>query len=79
MTQLRKDKTLCHVVDKRPMQCPQCQAGKTKVIDSRDHGGARYRVRECRGCGARYSTCETVMAVSAFEAIVIGGGNDKMD
>lgn len=45
------------------MRCPRCNCENDKVIDSRtilDGSGVRRR-RECTGCGARFSTLETVI------------------
>ncbi len=42
------------------MQCPVCEKGESKVVDSRevDHGRAIRRRRECLECKARFSTYE---------------------
>lgn len=45
------------------MTCPSCRAEhRWRVIDSRsDRGEAVYRIRECRICGARVTTKETLI------------------
>ncbi len=42
------------------MQCPVCEQGESKVVDSReaDDGQAIRRRRECLSCKARFSTYE---------------------
>ena len=44
----------------RPVRCPRCSSGESKVIDSRvTSGGAeRQRRRECGVCGERFTTWE---------------------
>ena len=45
------------------MRCPRCSCENHKVIDSRttpDGSGVRRR-RECTGCGARFSTMESII------------------
>lgn len=43
------------------MQCPYCQSEETKVVDSRkDEAGTVQRRRQCKGCGARFSTVERI-------------------
>lgn len=45
------------------MRCPRCSCENDKVIDSRSiqDGSAVRRRRECLGCGARFSTLESVI------------------
>lgn len=42
------------------MRCPECQAGDTRVIDSRpsDDGDSIRRRRVCEACNARFTTYE---------------------
>ncbi|MBI5153903.1 transcriptional repressor NrdR [Candidatus Poribacteria bacterium] len=42
------------------MKCPDCEAGETRVINSRPAGGgsAVRRRRECLACGHRFTTLE---------------------
>ena len=40
------------------MQCPYCQDGETKVIDSRDSEDSVRRRRECLDCKKRFTTYE---------------------
>lgn len=44
------------------MRCPTCGADDDRVVDSRpsQDGEAIRRRRECRGCGARFTTFERV-------------------
>ena len=43
------------------MNCPYCEHGETKVVDSRVAGkGAIRRRRECLLCGQRITTFERV-------------------
>lgn len=37
--------------------CPKCD-GPTRVVDSRDRGGAQRRRRVCPACGYRFNTFE---------------------
>lgn len=39
------------------VQCPRCN-GESRVFNSRDVNGARWRRRRCVQCGHRYSTYE---------------------
>ena len=43
------------------MQCPFCDEGDTRVVDSRlaDDGAQVRRRRECTGCRERFTTYET--------------------
>lgn len=45
------------------MRCPRCSCENDKVIDSRTtpDGAAVRRRRECLGCGARFSTLESII------------------
>ena len=45
------------------MRCPRCSCENDKVIDSRTtpDGAAVRRRRECLGCGARFSTIESII------------------
>ncbi len=56
------------------MRCPFCNAGDTKVIDSRlaNEGDAVRRRRECQSCGERFTTFETAELV--FPRIVKNNG-----
>lgn len=47
------------------MRCPFCDAGDTKVIDSRlaNEGASIRRRRECAQCGERFTTFETAELV----------------
>ncbi len=42
------------------MRCPVCEAGDTRVIDSRpaERGATIRRRRECESCGSRFTTYE---------------------
>lgn len=42
------------------MECPACQHGESKVVDSRDAGDSIRRRRECLGCGHRFTTFERI-------------------
>jgi transcriptional repressor NrdR len=42
------------------MRCPYCDAGDTRVIDSRPSGEAVRRRRACESCGNRFTTYERV-------------------
>jgi transcriptional repressor NrdR len=44
------------------MKCPYCQAGDSRVTDSRELGGGASirRRRECSACGRRFTTYERV-------------------
>ena len=44
------------------MRCPYCNDPESKVVDSRpaDEGASIRRRRECRACGKRFTTYETV-------------------
>ncbi len=46
------------------MRCPTCGTDDDRVVDSRpaDDGSAVRRRRECRSCGARFTTFERVEA-----------------
>lgn len=43
---------------KSPIVCRSCGSEKTLVRDSRKKDGGIWRIRECRECGARWSTIE---------------------
>jgi transcriptional repressor NrdR len=43
------------------MKCPYCGWTETRVIDSRDQGGAIQRRRRCEHCMQRFSTIERVV------------------
>lgn len=71
------------------MQCPFCDAGDTRVVDSRpaDAGRSVRRRRECAGCGQRFTTYERMENLPAvrkrdgslvpFEAAKVRGGLEK--
>lgn len=40
------------------MRCPECQHEDTRVVDSRTHGDAIRRRRQCSACNARFTTHE---------------------
>ncbi|RMD66989.1 transcriptional repressor NrdR [Candidatus Pacearchaeota archaeon] len=42
------------------MKCPYCAHEDTKVVDKRDFGDITRRRRECKKCGKRFSTRESV-------------------
>lgn len=42
------------------MKCPYCDAGESKVTDSRDAENGIRRRRECLSCGRRFTTHEQV-------------------
>ena len=42
------------------MECPACQHGESKVVDSRDAGDSIRRRRECLACGHRFTTFERI-------------------
>lgn len=44
------------------MRCPYCQAGDSRVTDSRELGGGSSirRRRECAACGRRFTTYERI-------------------
>ena len=46
------------------MKCPACQGHNTKVVDSRPQ--KRRRRRECKDCGKRFSTVETLAGKDAL-------------
>lgn len=43
------------------MLCPFCSNDHSKVLDSRDAGDGTRRRRECRRCGLRFTTFESVL------------------
>ena len=43
------------------MLCPFCSHDHSKVLDSRDAGDGTRRRRECRRCGLRFTTFESVL------------------
>jgi transcriptional regulator NrdR family protein len=40
------------------MKCPKCGYGYSIVIETKKHGNAKKRRRECSGCGLRYTSYE---------------------
>jgi len=42
------------------VECPSCQHGESKVVDSRDAGDSIRRRRECLQCGHRFTTFERI-------------------
>lgn len=46
----------------RKCQCPYCGGWKSRVKDPRESRRGYRRVRICGGCGAHYSTTESVDA-----------------
>lgn len=42
------------------MRCPACQHDESRVVDSRDTGGAIRRRRGCLSCGHRFTTLERI-------------------
>lgn len=42
------------------MFCPECECTKPKVLEGRKSGDVYIRVRECRACGLKFQTSETV-------------------
>ncbi len=50
------------------MLCPYCQAGDSRVVDTRKVGKSVRRRRECLHCGQRFTTYEDVVPVSLMVA-----------
>jgi len=48
------------------MQCPFCDSGDIRVLDSRHNGGAIVRVRACRSCNRRFNTAERIDSGGVF-------------
>jgi transcriptional repressor NrdR len=42
------------------VECPSCQHGESKVVDSRDAGDSIRRRRECLACSHRFTTFERI-------------------
>ena len=42
------------------MRCPECDAGDSRVVDSRTAGDGIRRRRECSSCGQRFTTQERI-------------------
>ena len=63
------------------MNCPYCEHGETKVIDTRVAGkGAIRRRRECLLCGQRMTTFERVeQAAVRIEADLRNGVGDEVE
>ena len=47
------------------MKCPQCQATKSEVTDSRPNRAGLRRRRKCVACGHRWTTYEMTIAERA--------------
>ena len=50
------------------MNCPYCDYGDLKVVDSRDVNDGVRRRRQCLGCGSRFTTYERVQPIGLFVA-----------
>lgn len=61
------------------MTCPTCGQDNDRVINSRDRKDHVYRLRECKGCGARFETLEKVSAVVTGRKRGHQNGNGKRD
>jgi transcriptional repressor NrdR len=50
------------------LKCPKCD-GSTKVYDSRESpvGGEVWRRRECRECGGRFTTYESLHSTTRMK------------
>ena len=42
------------------MICPHCGSKKSRCLDSRQIGNIRQRRYECRSCGERFNTTESI-------------------
>jgi len=42
------------------MKCPYCRSSDSRVVDTREAGGAIRRRRECKACKQRFTTYERV-------------------
>jgi transcriptional repressor NrdR len=60
------------------MNCPYCDGGRTRVIDtSRDSGAVRRR-RECQGCGQRFNTVERAILTTPL-VVKADGRREEFD
>lgn len=44
------------------LKCPNCGSEESRILDSRFQDGGKWRRRECRDCGVRFATLETIGA-----------------
>lgn len=58
MSRKRKQRIVKRVSNDDVDICFNCGGNDIRVTDTRHRGNSRLRVRECSGCGYRYSTIE---------------------
>ncbi len=46
------------------MKCHYCEEGETRVVDTRERKDKIKRRRECKNCGKRFTTYETVESIN---------------
>jgi transcriptional repressor NrdR len=60
------------------MRCSICKRGETRVLESRESGGAMRRRRECEKCGRRFTTYERI-EITNLVVIKRDGGREQFD
>ncbi len=60
------------------MKCHYCEQGETRVVDTRERQEKIKRRRECKNCGKRFTTYETVESIDT-KVEKQGGDIEKFD